>query len=88
MIENLFYVDGVLSMEAVVWFAYLVIGVGVFLGVSSVMMYWDPADVFMAMGLGFFAGIFWGILLALGILYFFPWTGAKLLHARDRWRLS
>ena len=85
VIQYLFYVDGVLATDAVVTFAYIVVGVFVFLILSSFMLYWDPADAFMAMGMSFAVGVIWGPILFLGVVYVFPWMGAKLLHARDRW---
>ena len=85
VIQYLLYVDGVLATDAVVTFAYIVAGVAVFLIMSSFMLYWNPADAFMALALGFAVGVVWGPILVLGVVYIFPWTGAKLLHARDRW---
>ena len=85
VIQYLFYVDGVLVSDAVVAVAYIAVAVIVFLILSSFMLYWDPADVFMAMGLSVAVGMCWGPILVLGVVYIFPWMGAKLLHARDRW---
>ncbi len=85
VIQYLFYVDGVLVTGSVVAVAYIAVGVTVFLILSSFMLYWKPADVLMAMGLGAFIGIVWGPVLVLGAVYVFPWMGAKLLRARDRW---
>ena len=85
MIDSKFYVDGVLAIEAVAGAAYILVGVAMFLITSSFILYWDPNEGFFAVIGGAFLGLAWGLLLFLGLLYVFPWAGAKLLRARDRW---